>query len=464
MYDYLGRRIQKIVYTTADWESYTTLVAERYIYDGWNVIAVIDTSGNYLKRQGWGLDISGSIHGTGGIGGLVVTFDDDNSGSYSPTYDGNGNVVAMVDLVIGNIDAEYEYTPFGEATRAEGDYAASNPYRFSTKWLDQENNFHYYGYRYYDARNGRFMNRDPLGEAGGQNLYQAFGGDPVNRVDVLGLVQHSDCFWYMETNEDITGDGEPDWYIKEDCVYWDDGLEGNLYGDRESSRQQLIEQAAYWGRPYSVSPPIDSRRGGWGIGGSLIRSPANDGFVVTFSSMPGDSIFVPDPKNAAFDSIGDIPLVGDILIGTGQIASEVGLFALDWVGEVWNAPNTAIGLTVGTIGWLFGGEAPVIRENAIVFGNNPLAFLGAITLGNTIIIGPSYGPTGPDTGLNYPLENGTILEHEMQHTYQGELLGPLYIPSNILGLGAGILFNWDTHGPANWNEVGPESDPPTPWP
>jgi RHS repeat-associated protein len=186
-YDYLGRRVQKIVFTTPDWETTTSLVAERYIYDGWNVIAVIDTSGNYLKRQGWGRDVSGSIHGTGGVGGLVVTFDDENPGSYSPVYDGNGNVVAMVDLVTGGVDAKYEYTPFGEITRAEGDYAAANPYRFSTKWLDDETDFYYYGHRYYDARNGRFINRDPIGEAGGINLYQAFGGDPVNKYDILGL-------------------------------------------------------------------------------------------------------------------------------------------------------------------------------------------------------------------------------------------------------------------------------------
>ncbi|MCC5808470.1 MAG: hypothetical protein JJU00_19240 [Opitutales bacterium] len=38
-----------------------------------------------------------------------------------------------------------------------------------------------------NPKHGRFINRDPIGEAGGLNLYEAFGGDPVNRWDLLGL-------------------------------------------------------------------------------------------------------------------------------------------------------------------------------------------------------------------------------------------------------------------------------------
>ena len=45
----------------------------------------------------------------------------------------------------------------------------------------------YYGFRFYSPGQGRFLNRDPIEEQGGLNLYAFVGNDPVNRVDWLGL-------------------------------------------------------------------------------------------------------------------------------------------------------------------------------------------------------------------------------------------------------------------------------------
>ncbi len=50
----------------------------------------------------------------------------------------------------------------------------------------------YYGFRYYDSRNGRFLGRDPIGEQGGLNLYGFVGNNPVNRWDYLGM-DSDDC-------------------------------------------------------------------------------------------------------------------------------------------------------------------------------------------------------------------------------------------------------------------------------
>jgi len=41
--------------------------------------------------------------------------------------------------------------------------------------------------RYYDPQQGRFTQEDPIGLAGGMNLYGFAGGDPVNFSDPLGL-------------------------------------------------------------------------------------------------------------------------------------------------------------------------------------------------------------------------------------------------------------------------------------
>ena len=44
-----------------------------------------------------------------------------------------------------------------------------------------------YGYRYYDPVTGRWPSRDPIGEAGGLNLYGFVGNDSIAHVDALGL-------------------------------------------------------------------------------------------------------------------------------------------------------------------------------------------------------------------------------------------------------------------------------------
>jgi hypothetical protein len=46
----------------------------------------------------------------------------------------------------------------------------------------------YFGHRYYSPSLGRFINRDPIKEAGGLNLYGFCGNDGVNRLDILGLL------------------------------------------------------------------------------------------------------------------------------------------------------------------------------------------------------------------------------------------------------------------------------------
>ncbi len=58
---------------------------------------------------------------------------------------------------------------------------------FNREKYTSEFSKYYYGYRYYNPREGRWLSRDPLGEAGGFNLYAFCGNDPVNRLDAVGL-------------------------------------------------------------------------------------------------------------------------------------------------------------------------------------------------------------------------------------------------------------------------------------
>ena len=186
-YDYLGRRVQKKVLNNWTGTSGTTVTHLKYVYDGHNLIAELNGSNNtVLSTYVWGLDLSGTMQGAGGVGGLLMV--KEGSKTYFPAYDGNGNVSALLDSADGSLDAKYEYGAFGEPLRVGGTaIAEDNPFRFSTKYTDTESGLVYYGFRYYSPSLGRFLNRDPIEELGGSNLYAFVENDPVNGWDYLGL-------------------------------------------------------------------------------------------------------------------------------------------------------------------------------------------------------------------------------------------------------------------------------------
>jgi RHS repeat-associated protein len=161
------------------------------IYDGWNPVAdyTYTTSHALNASYTWGKDLSGSLQGAGGVGGLLAVKQHISSpGTYYPTYDGNGNISEYLSST-GAVVAHYEYGPFGEplAVATPGSLVNLFSHRFSTKPLDAETGYYYYGYRLYDPQSGRWLGRDPIGEKGGRNLYGMAGNDAVSRVDPLGL-------------------------------------------------------------------------------------------------------------------------------------------------------------------------------------------------------------------------------------------------------------------------------------
>ncbi len=190
-YDYANRRVEKNVYNTSTQQ---TVLDRRYIYDGNNLVAETDTGGKILRSYSWGLDLAGSLDATGGVGALLEITNYAYNGStltgttnYFPQFDGNGNVAALV-RGDGVTAAVYEFGPFGEYLRSEvfDSAIADNPFKFSTKFSDTETGLINYGNRYYNPSLGRFINRDPIEEAGGINLYGFCGNDGIDRFDVLG--------------------------------------------------------------------------------------------------------------------------------------------------------------------------------------------------------------------------------------------------------------------------------------
>ncbi|MEW6157380.1 MAG: RHS repeat-associated core domain-containing protein, partial [Verrucomicrobiota bacterium] len=184
-YDHQGRRISKLVevWTNSAWVVTSNL---KFIYDRWNLLAELNaTNNNVINSFMWGLDLSGSEHGAGGVGGLLA-FKPSGGAAHFVPYDGSGNVMGLVDGSIGSSSAQYEYSPFGETLRMNGVQGSANALGFSSKYTDRETDLLYYGYRLYCSATGRWVNRDPIAEHGGLNIYLFVQNNASSHVDLSG--------------------------------------------------------------------------------------------------------------------------------------------------------------------------------------------------------------------------------------------------------------------------------------
>ena len=164
-YDYMGRRIFKKVYNSNALTKHSV-----YVYDGFKQIAEFDAlNNNSLKAsylwQPVGLDI-------------VLL----RNNEYL-VADGNKNII-QVRNATGSVTDSYVYDPFGKVTH---NGSSENPFRFSSEFSDSETGLVYYNYRYYMPELGRWINRDPIEEDGGMNLYVMIDNKIVNNLDMLGL-------------------------------------------------------------------------------------------------------------------------------------------------------------------------------------------------------------------------------------------------------------------------------------
>ncbi len=187
-YDAQGRRLDKKVFTSAPTPiAYNLQSATRFSYDAWNLLAEVGTSGSLVRSYTWGLDLSNTLQGAGGVSGLLsVTTHNPSPITYYPAFDANGNLLTLTNAADGLESARYEYDPYGQVLQSTGPAAALNPFGFSTKYTDPETNLCYYGFRFYNPSTGRWPSRDPIEEEGGINLYAFVFNNPLNYVDSDG--------------------------------------------------------------------------------------------------------------------------------------------------------------------------------------------------------------------------------------------------------------------------------------
>jgi RHS repeat-associated protein len=212
-YDGRGRlRVRKEYQAEAEYPYAWVLASQtRYVYDGMRVIQERNDSNTPQVSYTRGSDLSGSLEGAGGIGGLLGRSHGYSSGNWSThNYyhaDGGGNITYLVNSSQG-LAASYKYDAYGNLVAYSGALAGANVYRFSSKEQHANSGLNYYGYRWYAPNLQRWLNKDPMGELGfeasrlrtarasfakpaelheGPNLYSFLHNDPLNYYDPYGL-------------------------------------------------------------------------------------------------------------------------------------------------------------------------------------------------------------------------------------------------------------------------------------
>ncbi|HWO00299.1 MAG TPA: RHS repeat-associated core domain-containing protein, partial [Blastocatellia bacterium] len=118
------------------------------------------------------------------LAGLGVDEKLRQSGAGDPLYfvqDHLLSVAALTDAT-GSVVERNQYEPFGNTATS-----GLTRYGFTGRERDSATGLMYFRARWYDPQQGRFITQDPIGFAGGANLYAYSANDPINLSDPFGL-------------------------------------------------------------------------------------------------------------------------------------------------------------------------------------------------------------------------------------------------------------------------------------
>ena len=203
-YDALGRRILKedaFGATRFIWEG-MRLIEERrgahataYIYepDSYVPMARIDTSANSdepAQDESSGTPAQVLYFHTDPSGLPEELSDDKGRIRWRAAYKTWGNTVVERWEAVG-LDGRPAEFQRSEPKPANEPPPIEQNLRFQGQYLDRDTGLHYNTFRYYDPDIGRFISPDPIGLAGGENLY-AYAPNPVSWIDPWGWAASAD--------------------------------------------------------------------------------------------------------------------------------------------------------------------------------------------------------------------------------------------------------------------------------
>jgi RHS repeat-associated protein len=168
-YDALGRRTSRT----------TNGVTTQFLYDGGEVVrdsSTDNSSVDYVNGPAIDQKLQQSSSTTG-----TQYFLQDHLGSVRALTNSSGGVVE-----------QRQYEPFGAASDS-----SLSRYGHSGRESDEVTGLTYNRARWYDSQQGRFLSEDPIGIAGGLNLYSYVANNPISFNDPMGLSRESflNGFW-----------------------------------------------------------------------------------------------------------------------------------------------------------------------------------------------------------------------------------------------------------------------------
>jgi RHS repeat-associated protein len=256
-YDTLGRRIQKTI------TKGTQTTVRNFYYAGHQVIEIRDGNNQVICQYIYGNGIDELIRIDVYNGGTVTSYyvHTDALGSVTAITDANGNLIERVTYDL------YGMPTFWDASGNELlESSIGNNILFQGREYEPELNLYYFRARYFDPIMGRFLQTDPKGYQDSMNLYQAFGMNPVNFVDPMGLDKGSteEVRWVMSQPGIVTaGD-----FLERDF---------NNFLSNFKSFSNFVEYIAWWLDNYGKHVP------GLGAGTKM-------GTAVTGTTVSGDPL------------------------------------------------------------------------------------------------------------------------------------------------------------------------------
>ena len=239
-----------------------TLETHTFVWDGnkivfEKVVFADDTVRTF--EYFWGVDKSGTEQGAGGVGGLLAVSVDGEF--FIPCYDHNGNIILYFSET-GTIAAQYTYDPYGNIIESSGLLVDVFTFGFSTQYHDRETGMVGYKRRFYRPDLGRWLNRDPIEEEGGENLYGFCGNNPVLNIDNKGTevytsitlkrnhLQAISAILYEIDKDFPEGDYWGHWWIElgdESYGWWPSNKVDNIKAAMKGVRGDLNGQKSFGG-------------------------------------------------------------------------------------------------------------------------------------------------------------------------------------------------------------------------
>ena len=182
-YDALGRRRGKTVGGT------TT----NFLHDGLNLVQELTGGGTPTANLLAGLGLDETFART------------DGGGTSTLLADALGSTLALTNNS-GSVQTQYTVEPFGATTTSGA--TSTNAAQFTGRENDGTR-LYYYRARYYHPQLQRFISEDPMGSAGGLNLFAYAANAPTANTDPLGLKPDSGFGDDGDTGDQGGGEDSP---------------------------------------------------------------------------------------------------------------------------------------------------------------------------------------------------------------------------------------------------------------